>query len=38
MTFRGRVTRTLVNGATVYADGEIVGVRGGGRFVRPDTD
>lgn len=37
MTFRGRVTRTLVNGATVYADGEIVGVRGGGRFVRPDA-
>ncbi len=36
MTFRGRVTRTLVNGATVFADGEIVGVRGSGRFVRPN--
>lgn len=37
MTFRGRVTRTIVNGATVFADGAIVGVRGGGRFVRPDA-
>lgn len=36
MTFRGRVTRTLVNGAPVFADGEIVGVRGSGRFVRPN--
>lgn len=34
-TFRGRVTRTLVHGSTVFADGEIIGVRGGGRFVRP---
>lgn len=37
MTFRGRVTRTIVHGATVYADGELVGRRGGGRFVRPDA-
>lgn len=35
LTFRGRVARTFVHGATVFADGEIVGVRGGGRFVRP---
>ena len=35
LTFRGRVVRTLVHGATVFADGEIVGERGGGRFVRP---
>ena len=36
MTFRGRVTRTMVNGATVYTNGEIVGRRGGGRFVQPN--
>ncbi|MYA94196.1 MAG: amidohydrolase family protein [Chloroflexi bacterium] len=36
MTFRGRVERTIVNGQTVYVDGEVVGERGGGQFVRPD--
>lgn len=36
MTFQGRVKRTMVNGKTVYLDGQIVGERGGGTFVRPD--
>jgi len=36
MTFKGKVVRTLVNGTTVFADGEIVGERGGGKFVRPN--
>ena len=27
----------MVNGATVYVDGEVVGQRGGGQFVRPDA-
>lgn len=35
-TFQGRVTRTLVNGRTVFADGQIVGEPGWGRFIRPD--
>jgi allantoinase len=34
--FQGRIRRTLVNGRAVFADGEIVGERGWGRFVRPD--
>ena len=36
MTFQGRVERTIVNGATVYVNGEVVGQRGGGQFVRPN--
>lgn len=30
---RGRVVRTLLAGRTVFADGEVTGVPGGGRFV-----
>ncbi|MEM6528727.1 MAG: hypothetical protein AAF653_10560, partial [Chloroflexota bacterium] len=35
MTFQGKVVRTLVNGTTVFVDGEVIGERGGGKFVRP---
>jgi dihydroorotase-like cyclic amidohydrolase len=35
LTLRGKVTRTLVRGATVYQDGQIVGSEGHGRFIRP---
>jgi allantoinase len=35
-TFRGKVVRTLVRGATVYVDGEVTGTPGWGRFVRPN--
>ena len=35
MTFQGKVERTIVNGVTVYVDGEVVGEKGGGQFVRP---
>ncbi len=35
MTFNGKVNRTIVNGKTVYQDGEIVGNKGDGHFVRP---
>ena len=37
MTFQGKVMRTLVNGRTVFADGQIVGERGWGKFVRPTS-
>ncbi len=37
MTFQGKVRRTIVNGTTVFVDGEVVGRRGGGKFVRPDA-
>ena len=33
--FTGKVVRTIVRGKTVFADGEIVGAAGWGRFVRP---
>ena len=36
MTFKGRVERTLVNGKTIFKDGEVVGCPGDGQFVRPD--
>lgn len=36
MTFQGRVLRTLVNGKTMFVDGEVVGSAGDGAFVRPD--
>lgn len=36
MTFRGRIERTIVNGKTVFRNGEIVGAPGDGQFVRPD--
>lgn len=32
---QGQVTATVVNGRIVFRDGEIVGQRGDGRFVRP---
>lgn len=35
-TFRGRVVRTIVRGETVYENGQIVGQRGHGQFVRPE--
>ena len=38
MTFQGKVRRTIVNGTTVFVDGEVVGQRGGGKFVRPDAN
>ena len=37
MTFQGKVCRTIVNGQTVFVDGQMVGKRGGGKFVRPDA-
>ena len=37
MTFNGAVERTIVNGKTIFADGEIVGSAGDGQFVRPDA-
>ena len=36
MTFKGAVERTIVNGKTVFADGQILGAAGDGQFVRPD--
>jgi hypothetical protein len=36
MTFKGAVERTIVNGRTVFHDGEIIGKPGWGQFVRPD--
>jgi allantoinase len=35
-TFQGRVERTIVNGKTVFHNGQIIGERGWGKFVRPD--
>ncbi len=37
MTFQGKVNRTIVNGTTVFVDGEVIGKRGGGKFIRPDA-
>ena len=34
-TFRGKVLRTLVNGRTVFLNGQITGQPGWGQFVRP---
>ncbi|XWX03932.1 amidohydrolase family protein [Aggregatilineales bacterium SYSU G02658] len=36
MTFCGSVRRTLVNGRTVFVDGQIVGEPGWGQFVTPE--
>jgi allantoinase len=36
-TFRGAVVRTIVRGRTVFADGEVVGTPGWGKWVRPDA-
>lgn len=36
MTFKGKVNRTIVNGKTVFKDGQIVGAPGDGQFIRPD--
>jgi allantoinase len=38
MTFKGRVRRTMVNGQTVFLNGEILGKPGQGKFVRPNPD
>lgn len=35
-TFQGQIRRTIVNGRTVFVDGEITGEPGWGEFVRPD--
>ncbi len=35
MTFKGKVQRTIVNGRTVFKDGQVIGERGWGKFVRP---
>ncbi len=37
MSFKGKVERTIVNGKTVFHDGDIVGAPGDGQFVRPDA-
>ncbi len=37
MTFQGQIRRTMVNGRTVFVDGEITGKPGWGQFVRPDS-
>ncbi len=34
-TFQGKVVRTIVNGKTVFLNGEVLGKAGDGRFVRP---
>jgi allantoinase len=36
MTFKGKVNQTIVNGKTIFKDGEIVGQAGDGQFVRPN--
>lgn len=36
MTFKGKVNRTIVNGKTVFKDGQICGQAGDGQFVRPN--
>ncbi|RPI98631.1 MAG: dihydroorotase, partial [Chloroflexi bacterium] len=36
MTFQGRVERTIVNGKTVFRNGQITGEPGWGKFVRPN--
>jgi allantoinase len=38
MTMQGQVTTTIVNGKVVFRDGQILGERGDGRFVRPNRD
>ena len=35
MTFQGAIERTIVNGKTVFANGQITGAPGDGQFVRP---
>lgn len=37
MMFQGKICRTLVNGKTVFKDGEITGEPGWGKFVRPNA-
>lgn len=34
ITYQGRIRRTIVNGRTVFLDGEVTGQRGWGKFVR----
>ncbi len=38
MELRGRLRQTMVRGEVVFRDGEVVGRRGGGHFVRPQSD
>lgn len=38
MTFQGKIRRTLVNGRTVFENGEIKGEPGWGKFVRPERE
>jgi allantoinase len=35
VAFQGRIARTFVNGQTVFRDGQVIGQRGWGKFVRP---
>ncbi|NJR12953.1 amidohydrolase family protein [bacterium] len=37
MIFKGCISRTLVNGKTVFLNGEIIGEAGWGQFVRPNA-
>lgn len=36
MTFKGKVNQTIVNGKTIFKDGQILGQAGDGQFVRPN--
>jgi allantoinase len=36
-TFQGRILRTLLAGQTIYADGQVTGQPGQGKFVRPNA-
>lgn len=36
MTFKGKVNQTIVNGKTIFKDGQIVGQAGDGQFARPN--
>ena len=36
MSFRGRLERTILGGKTVFVDGNVIGEKGQGKFVRPD--
>jgi dihydroorotase-like cyclic amidohydrolase len=38
MTLKGRLRQTIVGGNVIFRDGEILGKRGGGRFIRPLPD
>ena len=38
MTFQGKILRTIVNGKTIFKEGEIIGAAGDGAFVRSDPN